>query len=89
MLNGAFLIVITPAIAGSAYLLSLFNIPKYKYFYNISIVAQKAIQYVWEMLPALYAFTFFDCTKNYLKSMGIDYPVLMIHTFTTVKIVYI
>lgn len=36
------------------------------------------------MLPALYAFTFFDCTKNYLKSMGIDYPVLMIHTFTAV-----
>jgi len=37
------------------------------------------------MLPALYAFTYFDCTKNYLKSMGIDYPVLVIHTFTTVN----
>lgn len=36
------------------------------------------------MLPALYAFTFFDCTKNYLKAMDIDYPVLLIQSFTSV-----
>lgn len=40
--------------------------------------AKTSMQYVWEMLPALYAFTYFDCTKNYLKAMGIDYPVLII-----------
>ncbi|CAD8119012.1 unnamed protein product [Paramecium sonneborni] len=81
LLNGVFLIVITPAIAGSTYILSQFNIP--------IIVAQKAIQYVWEMLPALYAFTYFDCTKNYLQSMGIDYPVLVIQIFTTILHIYL
>lgn len=55
------------------------------YHHDYRDIAEGSMQYVWEMLPAMYAFTFFDCTKNYLQSMGIHYPVVIIQSFTSVS----